>query len=518
MHLRNGVRPKLSLCMIVRDNARTLEACLASIAPFVDEMIIVDTGSLDETPEIARRYGAKVYFFPWIDDFSAARNESLKYATGEWLFWMDSDDTIDEENGRKLRELAYRGAPAELLGYVMQVHCPGPENGQARDFTTVDHVKLFRNHPAIRFEHRIHEQILGSIRRLGGQVAWTDLFVVHSGSEYSRESKQRKYERDLRHLHLDLAERPDHPFVLFNLGMTYDDMGEHEEAVKWLRKCLEGSKTDESHVRKAYALLSNSLSELGKLHAALEVCRRGIEHFEDDLELRFREGILLHKLGELLPSIESYRRVLEVQESRHFTSVDPSIGNVKARHNLALAYEDLGRHDLAEMQWRLALECDQTFMPAYRSLFGCLIKQRKYATCAQLIQNWRQLAQVAALIELWEAELAGASGDLSGALHKYEQLRETHPEDEQVWQSAAQFYFQNQMPNEAEVAIRKLIELKPNDASAHFNLALLFMMLGKLGEARRSVEVSLQLRPDGNAALLLRQQIVGAMEESPSTL
>lgn len=95
--------PRLSLCMIARDSARTLPACLTSIGPWVDEMIVVDTGSLDETRDIARNFGARVFEFPWIDDFSAARNESLRHAHGEWLIWMDSDDTIDEDNGRGLR-------------------------------------------------------------------------------------------------------------------------------------------------------------------------------------------------------------------------------------------------------------------------------------------------------------------------------------------------------------------------------------------------------------------------------
>src|SRR3989304_878888 len=92
--------------MIVRDNEKIIEECLGSIMPWVDEMIVVDTGSVDETPTIAERLGARVYHFPWCDDFSAARNESIKYARGEWVFWMDSDDVMDTENGRKLRALA----------------------------------------------------------------------------------------------------------------------------------------------------------------------------------------------------------------------------------------------------------------------------------------------------------------------------------------------------------------------------------------------------------------------------
>ena len=79
-------------------------SCLESIRPWVDEMIVVDTGSVDETPRIVESFGGKLFHFPWCDDFSAARNESLRHATGDWLFWMDSDDTIPPECGRGLRE------------------------------------------------------------------------------------------------------------------------------------------------------------------------------------------------------------------------------------------------------------------------------------------------------------------------------------------------------------------------------------------------------------------------------
>ena len=104
----------------------------------------MDTGSLDETYEIARNYGARVLEFPWIDDFSAARNESLRFASGQWMFWMDSDDTIDEANGRGLRALADGEHAPGVLGYVVQVHCPGDAE-HASDLTVVDHIKLVRN-------------------------------------------------------------------------------------------------------------------------------------------------------------------------------------------------------------------------------------------------------------------------------------------------------------------------------------------------------------------------------------
>ncbi len=109
------VKPiRLSACLIVRDSSRTLRACLESIRPWVDELVVVDTGSTDNTASIAQEIGARVFAFQWCDDFSAARNESLRYARGDWLFWMDSDDTIDASNGQ-----SFAGSPIRIMTH----HC-----------------------------------------------------------------------------------------------------------------------------------------------------------------------------------------------------------------------------------------------------------------------------------------------------------------------------------------------------------------------------------------------------------
>ena len=150
-------------------------------------MVIVDTGSIDETPRIVESFGGRLFHFPWCDDFSAARNESLRHARGDWLFWMDSDDTIPPECGRQLRGAgsSARSHP-NVLGFVDAGPLPGRRGRLGpTDVTAVDHVKLFRNRPDLRFDGRIHEQILPAIRRAGGEVAWTDLYVVHSGSDQS---------------------------------------------------------------------------------------------------------------------------------------------------------------------------------------------------------------------------------------------------------------------------------------------------------------------------------------------
>ena len=320
----------LSLCMIVRDNARTLPACLEGIRPWVNEMVVVNTGSVDKTPDIVRRFGGRLFHFPWCGDFSAARNQSLLHARGRWAFWMDSDDTIDPENGRKLKQLAAGTSQTQsnILGYVMQVHCPGA-TGISSDVTIVDHVKMFQNLLTLRFEGRIHEQILSAIRRANGEVAWTDIHVVHSGADYSPEGRRRKYERDIRLLHLDLRDRPNHTFVLFNLGMTQADFGRHEEAVEYLKRSLRYSDPSESHVRKIYALLASSLSQLGRHREALDACARGTGLFPNDPELNFRAGLASHRLGGLANAVTFYNQALASGEGRHFASLDRGISGFK---------------------------------------------------------------------------------------------------------------------------------------------------------------------------------------------
>src|SRR3989344_6100650 len=96
--------PTISLCMITKSEERFLEQCLNSVKDIVDEIIIVDTGSTDKTKEIALSFGAKVHNFKWIDNFSAARNESIKHATKDWIFVLDADEKLDESAKEKIKE------------------------------------------------------------------------------------------------------------------------------------------------------------------------------------------------------------------------------------------------------------------------------------------------------------------------------------------------------------------------------------------------------------------------------
>jgi tetratricopeptide (TPR) repeat protein len=504
---------RLSLCMIVGDSARTLDDCLASIKPFVDEMIVVDTGSVDETPRIAERHSAKLFHFPWRDDFAAARNESLTSAAGEWLFWMDSDDTIDPVNAQKLRDLADGDHARETLGYVMQVHCPHgvQTNGDESDFTAVDHVKLFRNLPELRFEGRIHEQILPSINRLGGRVEWTDIFVVHSGAEHTTQAQARKLDRDLRLLKLEEAERPDHPFTLFNLGMTHLEMHEPAKARAYLERSIAVAGPHESHVPKAYSLLIQALSDLGRHDLAREQCRDALRQFPEDPELLFRSGVLCQHAGRFAEAEGYYLQVLSGQFQPRFRSIDFGILGYKARHNLAGLYAASERHADAESQWRLILDERPRYFGAWRGLVQALLKQDRSTDAEHLVASSPVLDSVPAARHRLSAEIDAGRGDFRSAREKLQQAVAACPEDAAIRDELCRLLFEHGEPLDAEAALRELVELRPTDAAARHNLGQIYLRQSRPHQALAELRQAIELRPESDAA---RRHFAEALRET----
>jgi tetratricopeptide (TPR) repeat protein len=346
--------------MIVKNEEANLAACVGPVVGLFDEIVVVDTGSTDGTRDIARQFGARVFEWAWVDSFAAARNESIGHATGDWIFWLDADDRIDAANCAELGALL-AGLKAENAAYVMKCICVPDAPGEAA--TEVDHVRLFPNHPALRFSYRVHEQIIPALRRLGSDLRWSQVAIHHVGYQ-DRAVRLRKLRRDLRLLHLEDDEHPGDPFTLFNLGSVYQELRQPAEALPFLQRSLERSEPRDSIVRKLYALIVQCQRKLGRKDEALATCRAGRVHYPSDTELLFLEGQLLRESGDAAGAELCWLRLLVSREEAHFGSVDAGLAGYKTRNQLALLYQEQGQKHLAEAQWRLAVAERPDFLPA----------------------------------------------------------------------------------------------------------------------------------------------------------
>jgi glycosyltransferase involved in cell wall biosynthesis/tetratricopeptide (TPR) repeat protein len=474
--LATGARPKVSLTMIVKNEEENLEACLKTVADLVDEIIVVDTGSTDRTVEIALRLGAKVFHFPWIDHFAAARNESLRYATGEWALWMDADDRIDDVNREKLHRL-FAALPDENVAFVIKCLClPDKESGSA---TVVDHIRLFRNLPGLSWEHRIHEQILPALRRLGAMPRWSDVVVNHVGY-VDPATRQRKMERDLRILKLEHSEMPEHPFTLFNLGSVYRDMGQTAEALDLFRQSLRHSVPGDSIVRKLYSLVSQCERQLKRPGDALTTCQQGRAYYADDAEILFQESLALHDLGNVPGAIVCLERLIGGSDEEHFASVDTGVRGYKARNNLAAYYKKVGRLDEAESQWRLVLGEYPAFVPALFGLGDLCVTRRDWATLDGIIVQLEAIPQAAVEAEVFRGRAHQTRGEFGAARVVLEGAIRAYPQalSPRVVLSHVLLQEGRDM-TAAEHVLRAILEIYPGHAESRKNLDVLLLQQGR---------------------------------------
>jgi tetratricopeptide (TPR) repeat protein len=472
---------KLSLCMIVKNEERNLPACLASAAGLADEVVIVDTGSGDRTVEIAWQHGASVFHFPWIDNFAAARNESLRHANGEWVFWLDADDRLDADHHGRMRRLI-DALPAENVAFVMKCLClPDPVS---RRSTTVDHVRLFRRHPELRWRYRVHEQILPGLRELGARICWSDVVIQHTGYQ-DPGLRQRKLERDFRLLQLDHAEMPGDAFVLFNLGMILHEWGRYAEALPYLAESLQRSHPTDSIVRKLFALVVQCQRQLGRLEEALTTCREGRRHYPQDVELRFHESVVLKALGDTAGSEGCLLDLLYAQEGEHFASVNPALRAI-ARHNLAVLCREQGRDGEAESHWQGAVAGQPEYVPCWIGLGELYLAQQRWAELEGVLarleaDDLQDLSQDAGSVEakLLRARAEMARGEFAAAQRRLRGLIEREPTVlmPRVLLSHALLQ-QGRDWAAAEQALRDVLSVAPDHAESRRNLAILLRQTG----------------------------------------
>jgi len=288
--------PTISACLIVRNEAHVLERCLVSLRDVVDEIVVVDTGSADDSPAVATRHGARVIRVAWPDDFSAARNVSIEAAACDWILSIDADEYLSPDAARLVRPTVERSDAMGL--WIAQRNLLPP--GDVLPFIDTPIVRLFRRHPKVRFAGIIHEQVTSSIERLGGRVAGTSIVVMHDG--YLSETAQsagRRCERNLGILLRAAEAEPDDPYWHYQLGVTFQTLNRVHDARRHLQRVFE---LPHEHLNaKVVSASATRLAQLAlrdRRHgSALRYARLALECESGDVLAHYLAGIALARLS-----------------------------------------------------------------------------------------------------------------------------------------------------------------------------------------------------------------------------
>jgi tetratricopeptide (TPR) repeat protein len=342
--------PAVSLCMIVKNEEATLTDCLQAVADFPAEIIVVDTGSTDRTVEIARRFGARVEHFAWIDDFAAARNESLKYAAGEWVFWLDADDRLSAQNLIRLKQAAASGL-ADV--YTCRVTGDAAENEQVQ--TTAYHFRLFRNHMGLKFVYPLHED-LALVQATGPvTVAHTTIEIRHIGYNISPELFRAKTERNLQIIRRCVQANPANMRWQHHLGLSLTILGRHAEAVQALEQVVarQGQGVNEADLYYTFTNLAASYVKLGQPHRAETVLQQALARFPQRQHLMIAAAMFyldLDRPEAALPWLERAAQTPAEAVGVQGQQWQPGV----LESTLGLAYLLLGQEARAQIAYRAA--------------------------------------------------------------------------------------------------------------------------------------------------------------------
>jgi glycosyltransferase involved in cell wall biosynthesis len=303
--------PTLSVAMIVKNEEETLPRLLHNIKDVVDEIVVVDTGSTDKTKEIAEQYGAKIFEYPWDENFSNARNESLKHCTKEYIIWLDADDFVPAQEISKLK-YSLKDFPEKRAVFVNLI-----DRRPDKEYQSVQ-LRVFPNIPNIGFEGRVHEQISFSLERQGIKYETVPVNVYHLGYT-TDEAISVKLRRNLDLLYKEMEEHGKDDFLrLLNTAKSHIGLQEYGKAGEFTDLAIDMVRKNTANVsiENMFIAVLTKIN-LESLKGTAQTVKVLLEEFKEKFihlpVYRLSYGEILYLLGEYE---ETYKMLYLVKDDK----------------------------------------------------------------------------------------------------------------------------------------------------------------------------------------------------------
>ncbi len=287
---------KISACVITKNEAESISRCLQSVKDIVNEMIVVDTGSTDDTVKISEQLGAEIFHYQWCNDFSAARNYALEQAKGDWIIFLDADEyiavdkiknvrsVIDEIHGdRRIEAVRCQMKNIEGIGGSLRSSNPS--------------VRIFRNSQVIRYKGSVHESIFKRMEPVKTINVKNRVIVYHTG--YTKETVPEKMRRNTVLLEEELKKGIVRNLTYYYLSDSYWRDGEYQKAIVFAQKAIKYSGMINAFDYKPYVILISSMTNLKTYNeeAVNAICDEALEKFPHHPEIWLLQGLYYRSIG-----------------------------------------------------------------------------------------------------------------------------------------------------------------------------------------------------------------------------
>ncbi|WP_156291946.1 glycosyltransferase [Oceanobacillus salinisoli] len=411
-----------SVCVITKNEEKNIAKCIKSVQPLTCEVVVVDTGSSDNTTSIAKELGAKVFYFKWIDDFSKARNYAISKATGEWIIFLDADEYVTKESINYI-PLAIKEANNKQVDFITSLLINYDKaNNLVMNSTPTN--RIFRRIPDIHYVGAIHE-ILSRKGHDGYKGKRLDaskyIQIFHTGYSIEDRVEKNKAERNLKLLFSELEEKPNDSNTCFYISESLAMAGRIDEALLYAVKVIENDNVTLLGVKeKNYINIINYMSKLNySRKEILNIINAAIETNPSYPDFYFYLGNLLKKEERYFDAIDAYNMGLKNLENA-FNSQSKTLAQLKdVYHSLgSLLYRTNQLHKSIESYVEV-LKIDRYALHSLKELISILNRYESSEDIVKFLSNIYNYKDVKEILTLLHTSLQINSFSLSEQFFNY---------------------------------------------------------------------------------------------------
>jgi glycosyltransferase involved in cell wall biosynthesis len=331
----------ISLCMIVKNEEQNLSRCLGSVKGKVDEIVIVDTGSTDNTKEIAKEYTDKIFDFEWCDDFAAARNFSINMAENDWVLILDADEVVNFFNKKNVNKFIAENE--KVVGRIKRINTFEDTNGKRRLFERVN--RLFdRKH--FKYEAIIHEQVV-AINGENYDTVDIEITADHVGYEKEVINRTNKFNRNKELLKKAINLKNNDPYLYFQLGKTFFVEKIYEEAEVNFENAIElGVFTKFEYVQDLIESYGYTLINLKKYDKAM-ILKKYEEVYKNRPDFNFVMGLIYMNNAMFQEAVNKF-----IQCQNNKDCKIEGVNSYLSNYNIGVIYECVGMLNEAEKYYK----------------------------------------------------------------------------------------------------------------------------------------------------------------------
>lgn len=327
---------KISLCMIVKNEEKTIGKVLESVKEYVDEIIVVDTGSIDGTKDILGQYLDQIYEFDWCNDFAAARNYAIEQASNEWILTLDADEVVENCDMEEIRHII-KNEP-KIVGRLKCINILNDKTGERK---YIERVSRLFNKRYNRYEGIIHEQIVAKDRSKY-TTKHIPLTVTHTGYTQEVLDRTNKTQRNIGLLKKALEESPFDNYLNYQLGKSYFLAKKYHESTQYFENSFVGSLNykleyvEDLVESYGYALINTQQFEKSMTIKQYE------SYYKRSADFKFLIGLIMMNNGFFEESISYFKSCLKLDEGNL-----EGVTSYLANYNIGVVLEGLGKMDEA---------------------------------------------------------------------------------------------------------------------------------------------------------------------------